>query len=78
MNRNVLKRKEKITEYEDDKMFIKEHRHFAERECHKSFPQSLFFWIFVISKIPPLAFRASLSPKSFCFFYRNVIILEVL
>jgi hypothetical protein len=33
----------KFTEYEEDKIYMKECRHFAGRECHKTFPQSLFF-----------------------------------
>ena len=32
-----------LTEYEEDKIYIKELRRFAGRECHRTFPQSLFF-----------------------------------
>jgi hypothetical protein len=33
----------KFTEYEEDKISIKVRRHFAERGCHQTSPQSLFF-----------------------------------
>jgi len=32
-----------FTEYEEDKIYIKERRRFTGRECHRTFPQSLFF-----------------------------------
>jgi len=51
-----------FTEYEEDKIYIKERRRCARRECHRTFPQSLFFWICVIPTTP-----ATTSPPRFVY-----------